>query len=223
MKIVAIAWLAFAAFGCSRMRSEPHAAPVVDASSPLSASAPDAHVVAPFDAGVDIEEYCALLVERSESRDEFSCRGEKVRGKCDTFLTVPFAKFAGAHLMHVRTADDTEVLLVLAGWNGPFTILERVRTEECDLGDPADVSLKVVSANEDLDGGVPVATIVFDSLRVDPPLQGGPRILTATRRSVDCRAGTGAPACDPPVTLGTFTGPTTDGKAPPFSRWKHPK
>ncbi len=94
-------------------------------------------------------------------------------------------------------------------------------------GDPASVDLDLVSVREDTDAGAREATVVFDSLRIDPPytMEGvqGPQMLAAARRSVRCRAGGAAPECDPPTTLGTFEGPMTSDKPPPFSKWKPAK
>ena len=221
MKTLAFAALFLTAFGCSRTSSQPHAALASDAGAPSSVV--DAAVITahPADAGITLDAYCAAATGAGGGVPEnFTCRGEEVRPSCDVQEKKRLATLGKIVLVDEKIIDGTHAMLALVDASGHFSILERVQTEDCDLGDPADVSLALVSASEIAEGGAPAATIVVDSLRYDPPFQGGARILTAERRSIRCQAGAGAPHCDEPATLGTFTGPETGDKPPPFSQWK---
>ena len=220
MKTVAIASLVLTTFSCSRTSSEPHAAQAQDASAPPATVVADASVALPVDAGITLDAYCATMIGAGGLPENFTCRGEEVRPSCNMQEKKKLATLGKIVLVDEKTADGTHAMLVLVDPSGHFSILERVQTEDCDLGDPADVSLELVSASESAEAGAPTAAIVIDSLRNDPPYQTGPRILTAARRSIRCHARVGPPECDKPTTIGTYTGPTTTGNPPPFSQWK---
>lgn len=217
MKRVATMPLLLLAIACTRTESRSQPAPVVDASAP--AIIVDASITSPLDAGVTLDAYCEGVTTPAGLPESFTCRGEEARPSCKVQEKKKLATLGKIMLVDEKTSEGTHAMLVLVDSSGHFSILERVQTEDCDLGDPADVSLELVSASEIAEGGAPIAAIVSDSLRIDPPFQGGARIFTGTRHSVRCESRSGVPVCGKPTTLGTFTGPMTGDKPPPFSHW----
>lgn len=197
---------------------------MVDASA--STSRGDAAVDAGADAApgasaiTTIDAKCADFISKNDSPEGFSCRGEASHATCTLDEKKTLTTLGAIVLEHEQSAEGTRSSFMIVDKNRHFALLTQIPTEDCDIGDPADVSLQLVSARETSDAGVPSATIVVDALRIDPPFQSGPRVLTAKRISVQCRAGASAPECDQPTTLGTFDGPLESNDPPPFSKWR---
>ncbi|HEX7667710.1 MAG TPA: hypothetical protein VF407_24450, partial [Polyangiaceae bacterium] len=235
--------IALVAIGCSRSKPPPpepvvgadaaalDASVGVDAGSPVDASVTAASVTdasagdaSAHDAGVSatattLDAYCKDFVARTDEAEGFRCNTDVIHSSC---VVKPLQKLPTVGTV-VRLDDKepagAETSFALVNAEGRFVFLLEVPTEECDIGDPAAYTVGLVSATEDGDAGAPTATIVIDSLRVDPPLEGKYGI-TVKRIARRCRAGAIAPECDAPTTIASFQGPSASDKPPPFSKWK---
>ncbi len=220
MKTLVFLPLSLLLVGCTRAGSRSHVATPTDAGV-VVASTIDADVVAAPEAKAapTLAGYCKDFITKNDSPDGFMCRGQRVHPTCAITEKTTLATLGTVALVDEKGPTDTKSTLMIVDRNGHFALAEQVTTEECDLGDPADVSLQLVAAHESADGGTPQATIAVDSIRNDPPYQGGGRIWSVARHSVRCQEGADGLACDKPTTLGTFNGPVLGDRPPPFSQW----
>lgn len=221
-ELIAVCICVLAAPSC-RSKPDPPPPATVDASAHAAPVTIDCGPDAGAKPATTIDVYCKEFVAGTDTKDGFPCIGEPVHPTCVPKPVKKLPTLGTIVRLSEKEPDGTHTALVLANAEGRFATLIRIPTQDCDLGDPATVTLELVSAREDADAGLPTAAIVVDSLQVDPPFQGGPRILEAARFSIRCHVRDAAPECDEPTKLGTFVGPMTSDEPPPFTQWKSAK
>ena len=200
---------------------------------------PDAHANEPD----TIDAYCKWFVQTNESAvhaaftdPAYPCNDANAHATCDASEAQALrttGAFVALETLSTADAKDETRDLIVVGKKGQFARVGGESNGRCELGDPGTSHSTLVSVEEKkLANGDAVVIVVTDRIDDAPmysdPDTGEPRMwlqFNAKRSLVLCHAKPdAAPACDPPRTLGEFTGPApSDGSPPPFDVWSERK